>query len=503
MSKTNTIIVQGRYVATQPGALLADAAVVVEKEKITFVGPVSECRAKWPDAEIYDFPDAIITAGLVNAHQHGRGLSQIQLGYQDDYLESWIAGRRGRGRLDSEKITRLAAARMLANGVTTTIHANYSYGTGDYEQELRAQIAAYLSTGLRSTVCVGAMDRGALVYPPHESCFMAGLTSELRDWLSRPGNLAYCKDAASTVELMHRLRADFAGEPLVRMCYGPAGPQWVTDDTFRVLAKDAARHGIGLHLHALESPAQRDAARELFPEGVFQHLEKLGVLNERCVVAHGVWVDEKGIEVLARTGATVVRNPGCNLRMRNGIAPLARYLRAGIRVAIGTDNCSMQDDEDLLSELRLAGGLGREADWHGARPPSAQDLLQMATVNGAVAAQFGAECGILEPGRLADIAVFSLGRTTQPYLDPDMPILDAFMARGQGSDALLTMVGGEVHYLNGEYTKIDIDKIEADAASIALAARGPDTPADIDLTKELRQSLCNHYRHVSIGKTTE
>src|SRR5262249_56918152 len=140
----------------------------------------------------------------------------------------------------------------------------------------------------------------------------------------------------------------------------------------------------------------------------------------RTVVAHGVWADEKDIEALARTRATVVRNPGCNIRLRNGIAPLARYLKHGVRVAIGTDNCALDDDENLLAELRLAGHLAREPDWNGLPPPGVDDLLAMATVNGAVAAQFADEIGVLEPGKRADLAAFCLQHTPAPYLDGAM-----------------------------------------------------------------------------------
>lgn len=184
--------------------------------------------------------------------------------------------------------------------------------------------------------------------------------------------------------------------PRIRFCYGPAGPQWVSDNLWSALAKDATTKGLGLHLHALESPAQRAAAAELFPHGVFAYLERLGAMNSQTVIAHGVWVDDADMEVIARAGATVVRNPGCNIRMRNGIAPMARYLKHGVRLAIGTDNVSMDDDEDLLQELRLAGNLGREPDWNGSPPPSIDDLLSMATTNGAVAAQFAPDVGTLE-----------------------------------------------------------------------------------------------------------
>ncbi len=491
-----SILIEADHLVTGRGNQLAKAAVVVQDGRIVEVDASDACRRRWPDAQIYSFGNAIIMPGLVNAHQHGRGLSQIQLGNVDDFLETWIAGRRAGSPIDSGAVARLAAASMLANGVTTTVHGNYAYGTGNYEQEVRDQIAAYASAGLRLTMSIGAMDRGQIVYPPHEACFMAGLPADVKDWLSRPGNAPYCKDVASTIELMHRLRADFANEPLVRFCYGPAGPQWVSDRTWSLLAEDADRNGLGINMHALESPAQRDAARELYPDGVFGHLEKLGVMNERTVVAHAVWVDERDIEVLARTKATIVRNPGSNLRLRNGIAPLARYLQAGVRVAIGTDNCGMQDDEDLLTELRLAGTLGREPDWNGPPPPRPDQLLAMATINGAIAAQFGEETGILEPGRLADIAVFSLDRTNLPYLDDDMPILDAFLARGIGSDALLTMVGGKVRYHAGVFTDQSLAELEAAAADAAAASRLARNPKNSPLTRDYRIELGKHYRHV-------
>ena len=497
MSGSGTIIVEAGYVLTSPKELLKHAAVAVQGNRIMSVRPSKVQRKAWPDAKVLSFPNCLVMAGLVNGHQHGRGLSQIQLGYHDDFLEPWIMGRRARGALDPYVITKLAAARMIANGVTTTIHANYAYGTGEYEREVREQIDAYRSTGIRSTMCIGAMDQGMTVYPPHEACFMAGLDHSLRAWLTRPGAMPYCKDGPGTIALMKRLLSDYESESLIRLCYGPAGPQWVSDNLWTLLVRDAQKNNLGLHLHALESPAQRDAAQSLYPQGVFEYLDGLGAMTGRTVIAHGVWVDDREMEVLVRCGATVVQNPGCNIRMRNGIAPLARFLQSGIRVAIGTDNCSMQDDEDLLSELRLAGNLGREADWNGPRPPNSQDLIAMVTTNGAVAAQFGEEIGTLEPGRLADIVAFSLDRTRQPYLDTEMPLVDAFLCRSTGADTHMTMVDGKVLYLNGTFSSLDIAELEAKAAASALVARQPRHHEDVKKTEILRSMMCDHYRNVA------
>ena len=477
-----------------PAGLRVGAAVAVDDDWIAAVDELDVLQARWPDANVEPLPGCLVMPGLVNAHQHGRGIDQVQLGYHDDFLELWINNRRGRGVLDAYPITKLCAANMLANGVTTTIHANYTYGGGDYETEVRASLRAYDESGIRATMCVGAMDRGSVVYPPDEACFMAGLPRDVRDWLTRPGPPAFAGDGAATVSLMQRLRGDYGGHPRIRLCYGPAGPQWVSDALWRCLAEDAGNEGLGIHLHALESPAQAAVCAELYPEGVFKHLEGLGAMTPRTVVAHGVWVDDADMEVLARTGATVVRNPGCNLRLRNGIAPLSRYLQHGVRLAIGTDNAALADDEDLFRELRLGALLAREPDWTGAKPPTTSDLLAMATVNGAVAAQAAPDVGTLEEGRKADLIAVSLDAVRRPYLDPDMPILDASLARASGRDVRLTMVDGRVVYRDGRHTLLDMESVANEARRAALAARRPGDPRNTDRMLALRRHMSEHYR---------
>ncbi len=487
----------------EPGLLLATAdpadlqhgvAIAVRGGRIAAIDGSETLRARWPNARIEPLPGCLVLPGLVNAHQHGRGISQIQLGYSDDLLEIWINSRRGRGRLDPYPIAKLAALEMLANGTTTTVHANYAYGSGDYEAEVRAALRAYDEVGIRVTMCIGAMDRGLVVYPPHETAFLAGLPAELRQWLGAPGPPLYAGDGAATVALMDRLLADYADHPRIRFCYGPAGPQWVSDRLMRQLVADAEAKALGLHLHALESPAQSAALGELHPDGTIAHLDSLGALTARTVLAHGVWAGPGDIEMIARRDAIVVRNPGSNLRVRSGIAPLADYLEGGVRVAIGTDNTGLADDEDLLMELRLADLLARPADWLGAAPPATADLLAMATVNGAAAAQLAPEVGTLEPGSTADLTAVSLDRVRTPYLDPDMPILEAFLARARGADVRLTMVDGRILYRDGAWIGTDRDEAMEHAARAAAAARRPQDSGDIARMRALRQHLIDHYR---------
>jgi len=495
MASTVILVPELTISTLNPAVALANVGVAVTGNRISATGNPGTLKSRFGEAELIELPNCLLSPGFVNAHQHGRGLSQIQLGYHDDFLELWIHNRRARGPLDPYPVTKLAAVNMVANGVTATIHANYSYGSGDYEGELRAALRAYDEVGIRVTMCVGAMDRGSVVYPPHEACFMRDLPLELRDWVTAPRPLAYAGDGSATVGLMSRLLSDFAGHPRIRLCYGPAGPQWVSDALLSHLVRDAERRDLGLHLHALESPAQAAAAAEIFPGGAFAHLEAMGALTPRTVLAHGVWVAKADIEILARNRAIIVRNAGCNLRLRNGIAPVAAYLQHGVRVAVGTDNAALADDEDLLKELRLVQQLAKVPDWNApASSPTTEDLLAMAITNGVAAAQLDGSIGVIEVGAKADLIAISLDAVRSPYLDEDMRILEALFARAQGTDVRMTMVDGRILYRNGVHLTVDCNEIHAKAAEAAKLARvSSDRDARVR-TPQFASAIKDHYR---------
>lgn len=481
-----------------PDLLLPDYAVLVRDERIAAIGPMADLLAEAADARVERLADCVLMAGLVNAHQHGRSLTAIQLGFADEVLELWIAGRRRRGVLDPGPLAQLAALDMLQNGVTCAVHANTALGSGDYEAEIRAALAGYDAAGLRVVMCVGAQDRGFLVYPDHaQTAFLAGLSPGLQEVLARPRPHPYAGDLAATTALMDRLLADFAGHPRISFCYGPAGPQWVSDELMAGLARDAEKKGIGLHMHALESLAQSAVCKQLYPDGTFAHLDRLGALSERTVIAHGVYMSPADIEIAARRGVTVVRNPGSNLRLRNGTAPLGDFLRYGLRVAIGTDNSALHNDEDLLAELRLAAGLARTPDWHIDDRPDVTDQLSMLTVNGARAAQLDGTIGRISVGMRADLAAISLARATAPYLDPDCSPLDLMLARAGGSDIRLAMVDGRILYRDGRLAETDRSAVEERVRTMAEAAAAPTDAEAAELLPELKTGLIQHYQRLT------
>ncbi|KAA0676237.1 amidohydrolase family protein [Roseomonas genomospecies 6] len=479
------LLVPAAVLASAEAEALPGPAVLVEGGRIAAVAPPSQLEGR--GAERIDLPDALLMPGLVNAHQHGRGLSQVQLGYPDDRLELWINRRRGRGAPDPYPLALLCALEMLRNGVTTALHANMSYGSGDYAGEVRAALRGYDEAGLRVTYCVGAADRGGIAYDLEEA-FLATLPDDLRAWITAPRPPAYAEGAAGTKALMADLRADFAGHPRVRFAYGPAGPQWVSDGLFKALAEDADRLGLPVHLHALESPVQAAACRRLYPEGVLARLDALGVLGPRTSLAHGVHLTDADMELAAARGVSVVTNPGSNLRLANGAPPLARLRAYGVRLAVGTDNSASQDGEDMLGELRLAGLLARDPQWGGPAGPGPADLLSMATVNGAAVAGWD-DVGRLEPGWRADLVALSLERVRGGWLDPDMPLRDAVVARALGRDVVLTMVDGRILYRDGAFPHLDPAMVREAAAEAARRARDPRDDGDRERAVRIGASL--------------
>ena len=422
---------------------IVDGCVAVAADRIGAVGPFEDVRNRFPGAELHDYRQAVILPGFVNAHQHGRGLSPLLLGYPDDALEPWIAARRRHGPPDVYAVTRLAAEEMLANGVTATLHANYSYGSG-YHAELDATARAYRDAGIRATICIGYQDRGFLAYE-NEAAFVAALPEEAQNALRMPAAPPYAGSIAGTIALMEEMSARFEDAPLITFAYGPAGPQWVSDAAWTGLAKDAARRGVGLHFHLLESPLQAAWCRKAHGGSTLAHIRRLGVFEAKASCAHGVFMSEDDMTRARAEAVVVVANPGSNLRLFNGPPPVAELHRRGCMVAVGTDNTALADDEDYLAELRLYASLARTPGVE-ATGPSPAEILRSATTNGGKAAFLPEGAGSLAPGQSADLVAIDCARFEAPGGLCSRSALPLLLARARGTDVALTMTAGIVRH---------------------------------------------------------
>lgn len=473
-----------------PGAHAAwieKGALVIDEGRIVAIGRQGDIVAGFPHLPIQDLGSAVVLPGFVNAHQHGRGVSQILMGYRDDALEPWIAGRRRHAAPDIYAVTRLAAEEMVANGVTATVHANYSYGTGDYEAELDAAIRAYRDSGMRATVCVGFQDRGYVVYPGQDGKMPAPALLAA-DGGTMP--LPYAGSISATIAMMERLRSRHRDVPRITFAYGPAGPQWVSDGAWRALAADAAARDLGLHFHLLESPAQEVASRQLYGGSTLAGLRELGLFAARTSCAHGVQMNSHDCQIAAQNGLVIVSCPSSNLRLFNGPPPLPAFFANDCVVAAGTDNCALSDDEDYLRELRLATVLARSPGVLAAGP-SPHAVLYTATVAGSRAAFLPDGAGILAPGAPADLVALSLNRIAAGLPASAEDRLDQVLARAGGADVILTMVEGAALFEARPLDQRRRDEWRQRSLASVAARANLRTPEDVT---ERQNLLRQHYQ---------
>ena len=157
---------------------------------------------------------------------------------------------------------------------------------------------------------------------------------------------------------------------------------------------------------------------------------------------------------MAQTGATVCHNPSSNLRLKNGIAPVNAMLAKGVNVALGTDSTAINDDDDMIQEMRLAAKLHRQP---GLDQPAlnSHQALRLATANAARPTSLQDKIGVLEPGRYADLVLLDLDAMTEPYLDADTDVVDTLLYRGKASHVDTVMIQGEVVVRDGVFIKMD------------------------------------------------
>jgi cytosine/adenosine deaminase-related metal-dependent hydrolase len=144
--------------------------------------------------------------------------------------------------------------------------------------------------------------------------------------------------------------------------------------------------------------------------------------------------------------------------LRSGVAPLNAFARHGVTVGMGLDEAGINDDRDMLQEMRLALRVHRTPGMDDDVPTCPQ-ILKMATEDGARTTPFGEQIGRLEAGRLADLVLMNWKTATYPYQDDNIPILDALMQRAKTNAVDTVMIAGEVAYNDGRFTRVDRDAI--------------------------------------------
>jgi 5-methylthioadenosine/S-adenosylhomocysteine deaminase len=199
-----------------------------------------------------------------------------------------------------------------------------------------------------------------------------------------------------------------------------------------------------------------------------------GVLGERTVIAHCVWLDDREIELLAQTGTAVAHCPCSNMKLSSGAARIGALRRAGVPVGLGSDGEKENNNLDLLEEMKFASLL-QKVSTLDPTVGDPWDILAMATTDGARALGLDGVTGSLEPGKRADVVCVDLsGLHTTPLLHGrDFNVAAHLVFAATGRDVRDVWVDGHRLVESGRPTTFDIATVrsEAQAAAEELFAR--------------------------------
>ena len=492
-------LIRGGHVITDPerlpsGGLIEHGAVAVEGDSVVAVGTYDELKGRFPGAEEIGSERHVVIPGLINTHHHGWGLTPFQFGLLDDSLEPWIMDIWALPAVDAYLDCLWSDMRNIRSGVTTLLHASYGRNFGGYEVEARAKLRAHADSGIRVAFALHVLDQNLFVYEDNDR-FLARLPDEvagrMRDVLAELAP-AGTEDFFSLLGALH---GEYAGHDRIKIMACPIAPQWVSDPLLRRVRDVTTEYGMGIHLHCLESPYQREVGLASYGKSTVEHLEGLGLLGSDVSLGHGVWMTERDMDICAQTGASVCHNASSNLRLRVGIMAAARMLEKGVNVSIGMDGTTLNDDEDMLQEMRLVhklGALPRGLEY--AACPTSFDVLRMATVNGARSTTFGPSIGSLAPGKKADIVLIDGEPMRAPYLGAAVHVVDAVLHRARGMDVDTVLVGGEVVLRDKEFTKLDHASILAELCRSADLPPEPVTQRWMQATRDIRPHVAAFYK---------
>ncbi|MEW6167999.1 MAG: TRZ/ATZ family hydrolase [Pseudomonadota bacterium] len=381
---TVDLVVMPRWlVPIEPaGAVLERHALVVDAGRIVDLLPADAAAARYTARTTRSLDQHALLPGLVNVHTHAA--MALLRGIADDlplmeWLQNhiWPAEGAHVGPAFCEDGARLAFAEMIRSG-TTCVNDMYFF------PDASARVAVEI--GLRATVGLIALDFPTAWATSADEYIHKGL--ELHDALKH--------------------------EPLVRTIFAPHAPYTVSDAPLRKIRQYANELGIGIHMHLHETAGEVALALEATGKRPWQRLRELELLGPDFIAVHMTQLTDAEIEQAAEHGVHVAHCPESNLKLASGFAPVAKLLKAGVNVALGTDGAACNNDLDLLGEMRTAALLAKAVAADAQALPAAQ-ALEMATLGGARALGVDGETGSLVRGKSADFIAVDLGPTqTQP-----------------------------------------------------------------------------------------
>ncbi len=464
-----SLLIRGGQVLSGSPPALARANVLVEGDRITAVGPALAGPA---GAREMDAASRIVLPGLVNAHTHAA--SHLARGRAanwtlEDLLTHAAANYGFRTPEDEYLSAAIGAIEMLETGCTAAYDL-YMSVPAITDEAFEAVVRAYEDVGMRVVLAPAVAD---IVFYQTVPGLLDLLPTELRRTVEamQPAPTKGLLDL--TERLIRRWHGTAGGR--VGIAVSPTIPNQATDEFLDGCARLAREHGVGVHTHLAESKVQVIESRRRHGQSIVGRLAAHGLLGPGFVGAHGVWLTDDDIRMLADAGAAIAHNPGSNLRLGCGIAPVRELLDRGVAVGLGTDGSVCADNQNLLEALRIASVVSTIRFPHDtSRWLDARTVWDLATAGSARVLGLARDLGAIAPGRKADLVLL---RADSVFLRPLADPLNAFVYAETGASVETVLVDGRVVVERGRVTTVEEDRIYGRAQEAADRQRGKSAQA--------------------------
>lgn len=429
IQQTVSLIIKHAVILTmdEKHSVLEDGAIAINGNRIEALGSTTKIEQNYAPEQLIDASGCIIIPGLINAHTH-IPMTYFK-GLADDLpLNKWLFDfifPLEKTLVDSRFVydaTLHGAAELIRNGITLA---------NDMYYQAAAMAEALTRAGLRCIIGDPIIDTDV----------------QAKAALSEIGRHAL------------DLNQKYRDNPLLDFSLAPHAIYTSTRAELEKCAEVALQHDLLVHMHISE--AEHEVSDCLKEHGKLPvlYLQDVGLLNCKLILAHGIWVTETEMDLLAQTGTAIAICTESNLKLANGFAPIFNYLKHKVRCCFGTDGVASNNNQDLLAELDLTAKVHKNINHDPTFLP-AEQMLSMATIEAARAVHKDTVLGSLEAGKLADLIILDCNSVeAQPLYNPYSQVIYAL----GGKAVRDVVINGQIVLKDKQFTTLDEEEMIATA----------------------------------------
>ena len=413
------IVLKADYIIISSQEQYENAYIAIDNNKIIDIS--EKYLSKFKDYKYIDYSGHIIMPGLIDAHIHsyqvgnrGRNVKKSLLDWLNTHILPWESNLTP---IKARISALLAYSEMIESGTTT-----FSDFTSVNHVEEAFKAASQL--GIRAFIGKTMMDFNA----------PDGLLETTENAIN---------DSIRIMENWHNHnngRLNFVLTPRFDLT--------CSNELFKKSVEVSNKYDLLMQTHVQETKGELAFEMEHYGKHAIKHLNDLGFITSKTLLAHCVWMDDEDFEIIKKTDSSVVHNPGSNMMLNSGVANIPKMIKEGINVAIGSDVVAYHNF-NLFEQGRLTYNMHLLNSGFSALTP--KDVFDMLTINGAKALNIDDKVGTLEIGKEADLIVGKL--RTHHY--PIANIIDNIILTFNKDDIVSAMVAGEFIYKD---KKISFDK---------------------------------------------